>query len=238
VAAPQPVFCGCPWRTAPGQKVQEQTLRRNAAGLEYNFIPVTIKHKDAAVVLWRHNNVSPTALSLGDAWLTRRHNEAARRMQQLIQHHAVRFPHCTLVRILPYDLKQLDRMIGAGLQQTRAFERNGSPSVSVRSRRSSEARRCSPALPVPPAPTAVVHTKNAVPPAALFQHERAQRLRHAYAFCVVPLRRELSVPSLCSPDGSVGCDHARHSWRTWSELGQKMQASMRNCRQAASACGG
>ena len=83
-----------------------------------------------------------------------------------------------------------------------------------------------------------MHTKNAVPPAALFQHERAQRLRHAYAFCVVSLRRELSVPSLCSPDGSVGCDYARHSWRTWSELGQKKQASLRNCRQAASACGG
>lgn len=113
-------------------------MRRKAAGLEYNFIPVTIKHKDAAVVLWRHNNATPTALSLGDARLTRRHNEAARRMQQLVQHHAARLPHRTLVRILPYDLKQLDRMIGAGLQQTRAFQRNGSPGVSVRWRRTSE----------------------------------------------------------------------------------------------------
>ena len=181
-------------------------MRRKAAGLEYNFIPVTIKHKDAAVVLWRHNNATPTALSLGDARLTRRHNEAARRMQQLVQHHAARLPHRTLVRILPNDLKQLDRMIGAGLQQTRAFQRNGSPGVSVRWRRSSEARRCSPALPVPPAPPAVEHTKKAVACAALFQHEGAQGLRHAYAFCVVSLRRELSLPWLCSPDGSGGCD--------------------------------
>lgn len=186
-------------------------MRRKAAGLEYNFIPVTIKHKDAAVVLWRHNNATPTALSLGDTRLTRRHNEAARRMQQLVQHHAVRFPHRTLVRILPYDLKQLDRMIGAGLQQTRAFQRNGSPGVSVRSRRTSEARRYSPALPVPPAPPAVVHTKKAVASAALFQHEGAQGLRHAYAFCVVSLRRELSLTWPCSPDGSVGSDDVRHS---------------------------
>ena len=67
--------------------------------------------------------------------------------------------------------------------------------------------------------------------AALLQHDGAHSLRHAYSFRVVSLHAR-DVGRAC-PD----LPPAAQLGRTWSEFGQKKQASMRNLRQAAKACG-
>ena len=128
-------------------------FREGGGGTQHHVIFVIEKHAHAAAVLGRHHDLSAAAAAaacrLFTQPLTWRHNEAAWRLQQLVQHCTVGLAHSALVhvqnvtkihrgtsvdaRVLPDDLEQFTGgAVGGGLQQTGAFKRDGAPRGNVR----------------------------------------------------------------------------------------------------------
>jgi hypothetical protein len=205
---------------------------RRVRGLRYHFVPVAIKHQHAAAVLRRHKDLSFSTVQCAiDLLLSRRHNEGARRLLQLVQHRALGLLDGAFVRVLAYDLKQLHGLIWAGLHHASALKRHNAPTAQREPRTlrrhtytciyvymHMHMRMSAPALPVPPASAAVVDPQKILAAAALLQHDGAQSLRHAYSFRVVSLHaRDVGRACCCARD----LLRAAQLGRTWSEFGQK-----------------
>ena len=102
----------------------------------YHFVPVAIKNQHATAVLRRHKNLSfSSAQRAIDLLLSRRHNEGASRLQQLVQHRALGLLDGAFVRVLANDLKQLHGLIRAGLHHASALKRHHAPKAQREARR-------------------------------------------------------------------------------------------------------